>query len=211
VEGRKVAEVDAPALAAAFDAAVQHDPGTEWSTASSSRRRRLRPVTLLICLALFVAACEGGSETSVSDAASELKAAVDRTLEADSFHIELSSEASDADGKASIDYNAPDRMRTVSEDGSESIVVGNTLYFGDVERPDHFLSPKRADAAPDNLLIFLRVIRDAECESATGTSCISDCNRALARNGPMPRTSSLASVRPTRSRPRRPTRFPKRR
>jgi len=114
----------------------------------------------------------------VSDASSQLRAALDKTLEADSLHIELSSEASDTGGGASIDYNAPDRMRTVSEDGTESIIVGDTLYFSDFERPDHFLSSKRAgSASAENLLIFLRVVREAERVEMDGDEFVATLGR----------------------------------
>lgn len=123
---------------------------------------------MLAALALF-AACGDESTTSTSDARSELRAAIDKTLAAESLHIEVSqSMGADGDepaGRTSIDFNAPDRIRSVSTaDGSDStasIVIGDSIYFSDFERPGHFMSSRHPEgqSPAENLLAPLEAIR----------------------------------------------------
>lgn len=165
----------------------------------SSRRLRARSAgrwphavgrSFALILLLVAAGCGSGSEAAGSGDTADLHAAVDRTLAADSFHIELSSASPDAGGTASIDYNAPDRIRTVFEDGTRSIIVGDTVYLSDFERPDHFLSSKRSgSAAADNLLLFLRAIREARPVNKIGDEFVATLGdnegtaRVLVRDG----------------------------
>lgn len=76
--------------------------------------------------------------TASRDAMADLRRAVDRTLDADSFHLEVSSpSASSGSGAtAAIDYHAPDRVRAVFVDGTESIVDAAGLEVERVKEPD---------------------------------------------------------------------------
>lgn len=95
------------------------------------------PVLLAGLLALAtagLAGCDGGS--SAGSARAELRAAVDRTLDAESFHVTGHGFAAADAGSGSVrligDYNAPDRYRveTVPEAGpvSEVIQIGAVTY-----------------------------------------------------------------------------------
>lgn len=131
--------------------------------------RHMRRVAAILACTALLGACGDGTETSVSDATSELNAAIDRTLQVESLHIEMSSTAPDAGGTASVDYNAPDRIRTVSEDGTESIVIGDTVYFSDFAEPGRFLSTTRPGASPArNLFVLLEAVQDAESIEVEG-------------------------------------------
>ena len=115
-----------------------------------------------------------GDETATSttgDARRELQEAIDRTLAAESLHVEVSqslgADGGETAGRTSIDFNAPDRIRSVSTGGSdstESIVIGDTIYFSDFERPGHFMSSRHPDgqSPAQNLLAPLESIHDEE-------------------------------------------------
>ena len=105
------------------------------------------------------------------------------------MHVEISPGAGDdSSWRTSIDINAPDRIRSVStSDGlesNESMVIGDTIYFSDVERPGYFTSFDRPDtqSAAEDLMALLEAIRDSDDVQVDG-------NAFVVRLGSEPSTS----------------------
>lgn len=103
-------------------------------------------VAAAVCLMVVGSGCtDEGSQAGASAARTELRASVDKTLKADSFHVEARGDveqdvAEEGEGfrpsLLSMDYNAPDRVHTrmvtpgAAGPAFDVIDIGSTSYFG---------------------------------------------------------------------------------
>lgn len=139
---------------------------------TSAFRTRRAVLAILVAAVGTFSACGDETATSTGDARRELQEAIDRTLAAESLHVQVSqSMGGDGDesaGRTSIDFNAPDRFRSVStadgSDNAESIVIGDRIYFSDFARPGYFMSSRQPEgqSPAENLLAPLEAIRDED-------------------------------------------------
>jgi hypothetical protein len=99
-----------------------------------------RSRTLAAVVTFIVSSACGGGATSADGSA--LQDALTRTLAADGFHIEGTTEAEGEDYHAEGDYVAPDRLVMESSDATQSsktIIVGKNHYSSEPGTPERFL------------------------------------------------------------------------
>jgi hypothetical protein len=121
-----------------------------------------------------MAAC-GEPEMSSSDAAADLEAAVDRTLEAPSFHIHSVSTHEGEDHAAETDYVAPDRVRSVLPSSEESIFIGRDLYASEPGDPTQFVQTEMPCATTIDMAVSaLAIVREADEVRLVGDTYVFD-------------------------------------
>jgi hypothetical protein len=130
---------------------------------------RFRRLLTDVALSLILTACvaHGGSSSVDSTGSAEaLQAAAEKTLGAESFHVEASYEAppgQSGTGTVAIDFQAPDRTHERSGDGTdahEMITIGSIVYVSN--RLGHFWLVTGKSAGETPPLVWLRFTQRAE-------------------------------------------------
>jgi hypothetical protein len=89
-------------------------------------------------LLLLASACD--EHEADTHAEKTLSQAVERTVAADSFHIDTVATYEGEAHEAEVDYVAPDRIRLASSPPSDvSLYIGQDMYFSEPDDPDRFL------------------------------------------------------------------------
>jgi hypothetical protein len=122
--------------------------------------------SLLAAAVLAVFTLPGCTDTQPqaddADAQRALDAAVDRTLDAETLHFETEGEAGGVGGTAEGDFVAPDRYRSVVEDGTETIMVGTDIYLSNPDTGRFTRFENSCDVTLEAALPVLSIVRDAE-------------------------------------------------
>jgi hypothetical protein len=99
--------------------------------------RRSRLASFVGLFLVVAAACD--QQEADTRAEQTLSQAVERTLAADSFHIDAVQTYEGKDHEGEVDYVAPDRVRLTFPPSEESIFIGRDMYFSQLEQPDRFV------------------------------------------------------------------------
>lgn len=124
---------------------------------------------MLGVLALAVSACgETDPNAAGSSAAQELSQAAAATIEVKSLRAEVSgsTNAQDEDGRSTIDYQAPDRLRSVNHSSlgiTEMVTIGSTAYVSILDKPGFFNKRPASSGkeAAQSFFVVLKVLGDA--------------------------------------------------
>jgi hypothetical protein len=118
-------------------------------------------------VASFLLVSCASATSSVADhgsAATALRAAAERTLGVQSFHVDATLQMSSGSGPETVDYQAPDREHERSgtgRDATETISIGDTLYFT-ADNPGYFWKIEGRGIGARDTLGYLRFLEHAE-------------------------------------------------
>jgi hypothetical protein len=126
----------------------------------------MRRATRIVVTSFLLASCASAT-SSVADegsAATALRAAAERTLGVQSFHVASSFQTASGPRPGTVDYQAPDREHERSGTGSdatETISIGDTLYLT-ADKPGYFWKIEGRGIGASDTLGYLRLLRHAE-------------------------------------------------
>jgi hypothetical protein len=124
----------------------------------------MRHFVSTLAIVLLTATCS--RETALGESDSVLRAAVERTLAAEGFHIEGGFTFEGEEIESEGDCVAPDRMAMSSSDGTTpeiTIVIGRNHYSSEPEDPNSFsLWEMPCDVGVDTFIPAFAVARHAE-------------------------------------------------
>ena len=126
-------------------------------------RRTIRAVVagllLVGCASATYSVADNGS------AAAALREAAERTLGVQSFHVDATIQLPSSSGKATIDYQAPDREHEWLGAGRaprETISIEDTVYITALHRPGYFWKIEGHGSGASDTLGSLRFLEQAE-------------------------------------------------
>ena len=98
------------------------------------------------------------------EAATALRKAAEKTLAVDSFHADSTIQLPSGSGRATVDYQAPDRERErfgAGEDAHEAIRLGGTVYFTALDKPGYFWKFEGHGSGASDTLMYLQFLEHA--------------------------------------------------
>ena len=126
----------------------------------------MRRATRIVVMNFLLWGC-ASAPSSVADngsAATALRAAAERTLRAQSFHVDATLQNSSGSGPETVDYQAPDREHERSgtgRDATETISIGDMLYFT-ADKPGYFWKIEGRGIGARDTLGYLHFLERAE-------------------------------------------------
>lgn len=126
-------------------------------------RRAIR--TVVAGLLLISCASATSSVSDNGSAAVALRTAAEQTLGVQSFHVDATIQLHSSSGKASIDYQAPDREHEwlgTGKDARETISIEDTVYITALNRPGYFWRIEGRSSGASDTLGSLRFLEHAE-------------------------------------------------
>jgi hypothetical protein len=126
----------------------------------------MRGAIRIALASLLFTACASATSSVVDNggAATALRAAAERTLRVESFHIDATYQMSPGSGPGTIDYQAPDREHERAGTGkntNETISIGDTVYIT-ANRPGYFSKIDGRGIGASDTLMYLHFLEHAE-------------------------------------------------
>ena len=128
---------------------------------------RMRGAVRIALAILLLTACASATSSVVDNggAATSLRAAAQKTLAADSFHVDATQRLPSGSGRGTVDYQAPDRKHDRLGTGkwaTETISIGNTVYVTDLNRLGYFWTFEGHGSGASLMLMYVRFLEHAE-------------------------------------------------
>jgi hypothetical protein len=126
----------------------------------------MRRAIRVVVAGLLLVSCASATSSVADDgsAATALRAAAERTLGAESFHIDASFQMPSGSGPGTIDYQAPDREHEragTGRDTNETISIGDTVYIT-ANKPGYFWKIEGHGIGASDTLMYLHFLEHAE-------------------------------------------------
>ena len=127
----------------------------------------MRRTISTVVAGLLLVGCASAT-SSVADngsAAVALRAAAEKTLAVDSFHVDATQQLPSGSGNGTVDYQAPDREHDRLGTGrwaTETISIGDTVYFTDLNRPGYFWTFEGHGSGANLMLMYVSFLEHAE-------------------------------------------------